>query len=129
MQDRFRFRVLYKDLYSTKPNPIMIYDAEKTYDFLCGNPVSVPASSFHEIFDNDNFIPMQCTGIKGKNGKLIYEGDVVMYAYKYKGYVYWEEDDASFYIRDICSGEVYPLTLYDVKIIGNIHQNKKLLEK
>ena len=52
-----------------------------------------------------------------------------MYAYKYKGYVYWEENDACFYICDKCSGEVCPLTLYDVKIIGNIHQNKELLEK
>ena len=83
---------------------------------------------------------MQYAGLKDKNGKRIYEGDIV-YNLKnnFKGAVYYEK--SSFWVREFYSnvdersydGDIKKETIWSInldwKIIGNIYENPELLEK
>lgn len=65
----------------------------------------------------------QFTGLKDKNGKEIYEGDVVQ---DYEGvvhYVRWSVGDGCFDF----TGSPYALS-DDCEVIGNIHDNPELLK-
>jgi uncharacterized phage protein (TIGR01671 family) len=79
--DRFKFRVWNKN------EKILHYDAEKTYDFMRGVPV-ICKDSFGELLNDDNYIVEQCTGLTDKNGKLIYEGDVLVVPNQYPYFDY-----------------------------------------
>lgn len=84
-----------------------------------------------EIFNNDMYpvefrgIVEQYTGLTDKNGKEIYEGDIVRQVggnllcpveFKYGGFVPFTSDMMSF-DNDYC------------EVIGNIHENPELLEE
>ena len=77
-------------------------------------------------------ILMQYTGMKDKNGIEIYEGDILFHPLQGKRQVYYpySEHVASYGLRDIDSG--FGSTLQDShavwEVIGNIYENKELLE-
>lgn len=70
----------------------------------------------------DDVVLMQCTGLKDKNDKLIYEGDIVKETNKtgrdeeYITQVQWVYDGFNLYNDD-----------FDFEIIGNIYENEELL--
>ncbi|WP_103598512.1 YopX family protein [Campylobacter concisus] len=104
----------------------MIYDAENTYDSY---PVNI--SSFGIILDLPNFYDvMQDTGLKDKDGKRIYAGDILTWGNNVIAEVYWADDLAMF--RCIVEGtEEFDLFAFnqEASIIGNIHENKELLDE
>lgn len=134
MNDRFRFRAWWKPNYR---KPIMLYDVEKTYDFMRGEPESVCADCFGEVLEDEDYIVMQCTGLKDKNGKLIYEGDIVKFNFdtdEIKAVVSWDNKELiGFYLNTTDYFKDKYVTDYDFykndyEVIGNIYENKELLE-
>lgn len=71
----------------------------------------------------------QYTGLKDKNGKKIFEGDIVKYDNDYIkqiGVIEWNNKNASFQIKGISSSSMAHLKR--MIVIGNIYENKELLE-
>lgn len=107
----------------------MLYGVEHTYDGY-----KVPMPSFGSLLDcPDFYIVMQYTGLKDKTGKEIYEGDIVHFktlrSKEYIGEVKSHEDAASFFV---VVKEHYMECLdavYDLEVLGNIYENKELLDE
>ena len=108
MQDRFKFRA---------------WDSiAKEYIF--------DSYALYELFVNDidnSYQVEQCTGLKDKNGKLIYEGDIVTGFFN-NNKVIWDKgsfcvDDGSGVFDELAKSNE------DCVIIGNIHENPELLEE
>ena len=82
----------------------------------------------------EDLVLMQSTGLVDKNGKEIFEGDILDYRGR-KALVRWHESYASFIYRFVDelqnrNTEWKPLYLAYMKceIIGNIYENPELLE-
>ena len=124
--DRFKFR---------------IYDIQsKTYRsggyYINGNQYM--DSYFEDVYDlTDNMIVEQCTGLKDKNGNLIYEGDILLcdlkdvcgatgeeIHYKKQGVVQRDKNGKYFIEGQDWYGS--DITFYNeyAEIVGNIHEQK-----
>ena len=80
---------------------------------------------------------MQSTGLKDKNGKEIFEGDVLAFETDDEVInvnVFWDEKHALFMFESKKYNEQEPLAelvednIYPFEIIGNIYENPELLE-
>lgn len=88
-----------------------------------------------ETLDSERVIIEFNTGLKDKNGEMIYEGDIVLDCYDGDDafIVEWDKDTASFILTDtehilnVSFDNFYPDKY--LEIIGNIHDNKELIEK
>ena len=121
MKDRFKFRAWDKD------NKVMIDNLQDVYD---GGNFDYDAMKrdylgwarcFGDIINDDRYIIMQYTGLKDKNGKLIYEGDICSHKYHSNPVVITFEN-GSFVAGDV---SIYSESL---EIIGDVHQNPELIK-
>lgn len=83
----------------------------------------------------------QCTGLKSKNGKLIYEGDIVKVTRaknewtdetsEYIGFIKWFDDMHSLGVETVNKkfNTAFALDpqIFNIEIIGNINENPELL--
>ena len=93
--------------------------------------------------DSSNYILMQWTGLEDKNGKQIFEGDIIKSPYiktagaNNQGEVFWDESSAKFNIRGFSNGSNdcpwdafwCNSDLEEMKVVGNIYENPELLEE
>lgn len=109
--------------------------SEKSIQYLEKNKI-IDAYLLRRVVFEDVEI-MQYTGIKDKNGKEIYEGDILKYKFlydrrfKHVSLVKFVETEASFGIKDIYGNEIplYRITANNYfEVIGNIYENEELLK-
>lgn len=127
--DRFKFRVWYTD-----PDDCVWNDMYNVKSF-CDQYVKINDGESVRKFDRKQCDIMQCTGLKDQNGKLIFEGDIIILTessvpFK-KASIYFEK--GCFYADD--KNPVGNVSLRylvdnkrDVEIIGNIYENPELLQ-
>ena len=84
-----------------------------------------------DTYKPDDFILMQYTGLKDKNGKEIYEGDVLHCDGFWNLYAVWDEENArfAFLCTDWVVTQGHPIqpNISSYCIIGNIYENPELL--
>lgn len=74
---------------------------------------------------------MQYTGLKDKNGKEIYEGDIVMDCINYSKYkvMYVVENWTGYVAETLDEAECWYLYEFsELEVIGNIYENPELLQ-
>ena len=126
--DRFKFRV-----WRIKEN---CYNHQEPFPTCCMQENGLLAY-FNEERQMQNYIVEQCTGLKDINGKLIYEGDILKDNHGRIARVYWSVTWCEFEVvyTHNNTGTIYSFTdwAYEkrcrTEIIGNIHENKDLLEE
>lgn len=104
-----------------------------------GNPIVCVSSNMDGTLPLESLgrIPiMQFTGLLDKNGKEVYEGDIVECQIRnrmtHKGEVLWDQGSAMFRIQFINENGGISWSAYrsdlKCKVIGNIYENPELLE-
>ena len=126
MNREIKFRIW--DIENKEMLKVQELDFEPTF---YGGRIAIRPDQYNDYFDTEDMILMQYTGLHDKNGKEIYEGDIVGDS-KIKWIVKWNKHRMGF--------SLYPTTkqLYDempinvenklgFKILGNIYDNPELL--
>lgn len=86
--------------------------------------------SNHTTFNMKNLVFMQFTKLKDKNGKEIWEGDIIHHGYfKETGEVRWDERQTAFKIlwNDGQKFDLWPVDHNHYEVLGNIYENPELL--
>ena len=88
----------------------------------------------YDVVEVDQSTICQCTGLKDRNGKLIWENDIVnCMDEECCGYISWNESEAGFYFDVLLEdGRFEEEHIYDyqdcMEVIGNMIDNPELLE-
>ncbi|WP_430673521.1 YopX family protein [Listeria monocytogenes] len=104
----------------------------------CGNAKCTLCVDWYNF---DDVLLMQYTGLKDKNGKKIFEGDIVAFSeddfHVFNSQVeYFLEDGypafdikvpSTYYFDSNVFSEVSMSGLYEIEVIGNIHENPEIL--
>lgn len=136
MQDRFKFRI-----WNKLANMM-------TYNFMLGNYMQISKVDYEKkdwvgvnyepeyiCFENEgikNIEIMQSTGLKDKNGKLIYEGDIVKDRNNFILQITYRQNKGAFYLKNNkITGAISELkcSTNTMEVIGNKFQTPELLSE
>ena len=112
MQDRFKFRfwITYFDDDINKTESVMQYS----------DNLDSEISGSYLFYNDDDVVIQQCTGLKDKNGNLIYEKDYVLY--KNNKFVIEIDKYCGITLTNILNGDIIVIDdtiLYNLEVIGN----------
>jgi len=127
-----------------KENKTMWFNVQNAYDMQHhgkeenskGLDMSLYPSSFQSVLEDETLIVMQSTGLTDKDGKEIYEGDVLGGFWE-SGFIKWCNKCKSLQYSACdfcfaCEGDVHWYELVEddgkLEVIGNVHENPELLE-
>lgn len=120
-----------------KENKEML-DVEYLHWDDCTGEFSIRTTMYSDYFDTEDMILMQYAGVKDKNEKEIYEGDIVHIPDDYEEYGFASGENYSIDFKDgrfRLKPKYKPnATGYDLEfteeleVIGNIYENPELLE-
>ena len=128
MQDRLKFRVFISDKKNSKNSLTGMF---KVHSLHTGTNKAIITSLYGNCsIKLENNILMQSTGLKDKNGTLIYEGDIVKFKTELFGkpkQIIW--DECHYILKDtfiiLCDME---FKQFGLEVVGNIYENPELLE-
>jgi len=135
MNREIKFRAWDTENKSMERVAIFLIDEYKTYPHDRGYIHNCQDWEHHDLISKP--VIMQYTGLKDKNGKEIYEGDIVKLWFDEGEEVFWNTFLVKFFegcfICEFLQGdtEEYPISEYwndsqDLEIIGNIYENPEL---
>ena len=138
MNDRYLYRAKRKNW---REFPKEMWWIEGYYAYFKQNDnhcIYYETDGFTLVCDIDISTLCACTGLKDKNGKLIWENNVVGFLDTYStengqaemdciGKVVWDDETISFQVTNRLSAESYEV-LDECSVIGNIFDNPELLE-
>lgn len=119
MNDRFNIRYFNKN--------------SKKFEYLKIGAVNFNLFTDWTVYEQGQF----CTGLNDKNGKLIYEKDIIRFYFdkdEIIAVIEWDNDECRFYLNTTDFFKDKYVTDYEIvkqeeyEIIGNIYENKELLE-
>lgn len=140
MQDRLKFRVWHETLKQMHYNDFIITATGYTAKLYQENDYMMKFNQYDLEFDKQCVV-MQSTGLKDKNGKLIYEGDIVQFyddEFLQTMKIIWDNDELDFKAIGLkksveCYEQDFLYLGYikkegSLEVIGNIYENSELLE-
>ena len=122
MNREIKFRIW--DIENKEMLKVQELDFESTF---YGGRIAIRPDQYNDYFDTEDMILMQYTGIDDKNGKEIYEGDIVKYENMTGKIMFF---NGSFIMSNFEETEEWELGVIneELEIMGNIYDNPELLE-